>query len=708
MTESVAVSVAENIAVVTIDSPPVNAMNQVLRAGLKQAFAQLAGRQDVKAIVLGCRGKTFVAGADIKEFDTGIAEPGYHEVFRQIEDSSQPVVAAVHGTAMGAGTEIALACHYRVLEQKAGLGLPELSLGIIPGAGGTQRLPRLVPLETAVDAMLSGKPILAARALQLGLADHVVTGDVIQGAVSFARDLIATSAGPRRTREQPVQGAENAVELIQAKRDQIAKTMRNRSSPVALIDAVQAAVDLPFEEGLEVEIAQSCRLEQATEARALRHLFFAEREVRKIPRIGPDAKARPIKQVGIVGAGTMGGGIGMCFASAGIPVTILDTTEANLDRGLATIRKNYDRSVSRGSLSAEQMEQRLRLITPTLAYADLAQADLIIEAVFENMALKKEIFSQIDAVARPGAVLGTNTSTLDIDAIASVTKRPQDVLGLHFFSPANVMPLLEIVDATKTAPDVLLSALDAAKTIRKTGVVAKVCYGFIGNRMMDPYGREAERMVLEGATPEEVDGALEEFGMAMGILAVYDMAGIEVGHNTRLANPDQVPDDPSFYRATAMLTERGWLGQKTGRGYYRYDGTDRKRTPDPETVAMFRAEGERLGIPCRPPSRSEIQERCFYAMINEGARLLSEGVALRAGDIDVVYTAGYGFPRYRGGPMFYADSVGLKVVYDRITEFQKRLDPRYWSPAPLLEKLALTGSTFGQWDAEGPGRQTLA
>jgi 3-hydroxyacyl-CoA dehydrogenase len=700
VSEPVSYSVTGDIAVVMIDSPPVNAVNQSVRAGLKRAFGELRENPAIKAIVLGCAGKTFVAGADIKEFDTGIAPPGYHEVLRLIEDSPVPVVAAVHGTALGAGTEIALACHYRVAHEGARFGLPELSLGIIPGAGGTQRLPRVVPLEVALDMTLSGKPLPAPKAAEAGLADLVVGDEVAPAAVAYARKLVATGAGVRRTREQPVKGADNAGELFAAKRAQVAKTMRNRQSPVALIAALQAAVEKPFDEGLKVESELSSQLEQATESKALRHLFYAEREVRKIPGLRADTAPRPLARIGIVGAGTMGGGIAMCCVNVGIPVTLVDATQQNLDRGMATIRKNYERSVSRGSLKPDQLEERMKLITPSLDYAALSDADLIIEAVFENFALKKEIFTRLDAIAKPGAVLGTNTSTLDIDEIAAVTQRAQDVIGLHFFSPANVMQLLEIVQAGKTAPDVVVTALELAKRIKKTGVVAKVCYGFIGNRMMDPYGREAERCVLEGATPAEVDGALEQWGMAMGILAVYDMAGVDVGYLTRKERQHLLPKDPSFYRPTAMLYERGWLGQKSGRGYYRYDGAERKRTPDPEVIALLQEEARRLDIPQRKPSAQEIQERCLYSMINEGALLLEEGVALRASDIDVVYTAGYGFPRYRGGPMFYADTVGLKVIYDKIMEFQKTLDPQYWQPAPLLEKLALAGSSFGQWQAE--------
>jgi len=700
MSEVVNVSMQGEIAVVTVDSPPVNTLSREVRAGLKAAFESLRGNSAVKAVVLACAGRTFLSGGDMREFETGVQEPGYHEVLRLIEDSPVPVVAALFGTVMGGGLETAAACHYRVAQEGTKLGLPEITLGIIPGAGGTQRMPRLVGLETSIDMMLSGKPLSAAEAAKVSLVDTATEGDITAAAVAYARELAAAGKGPRRTRERAIAGADKAGEIIATRREQAAKTFRNRNSCNVLLDAVQAAVDKPFDEGIARERALSNEVERAVEGRAFRHLFFAERELRRIPGLPTDVQSRSIRKVGIVGAGTMGGGISMCFANAGIPVTLVDAKQEALDRGLATLRKNYDRSVTRGSLKPEQMEQRLALIQPTLDYAALADADLVIEAVFENMALKKDIFRKLDAVTKPGAVLGTNTSTLDIDEIAAVTQRPQDVIGLHFFSPANVMRLLEIVQCAKTAPDVVMTALDIAKTIRKVGVVAKVCYGFIGNRMMDPYGREAERCVLEGATPAEVDAALEDFGMAMGILAVYDMAGIDIGHLTRVARAHLLPEDPTFYRPTALLTERGWLGQKAGRGYYRYDGADRKRTPDPEAIAMFAEEAQRLGVPQRKPSKQEIQERCFYSMINEGALLLEEGIAVRASDIDIVYTSGYGFPRYRGGPMFYADTVGLKVIYDRILEFRKTLDPQYWQPAPLLEKLAKAGSSFAQWQAE--------
>jgi len=687
------------VAVVTVDSPPVNTLTREVRAGLEAAFEFLRGKPAARAVVLACAGKTFLSGGDMREFETGVQAPGYHEVLRLIEDSPVPVVAALHGTVMGGGLETAIACHYRVAEAGTKLGLPEITLGIIPGAGGTQRLPRLIGLEAALDMMLSGKPLSAAEAAKVSLVDTAVAGDVTAAAVAYARELVASGKGPRRTREMSVEGREKAGEIIAARRAQLGKAFRNRNSPHVLLDAVQAAAELPFDAGIARERELSSQVERAVEGRAFRHLFFGERELRKIPGLPADVKSRKVAKVGIVGAGTMGGGIAMCFANAGIPVTIVDARQEALDRGLATLRKNYERSVSRGSLKTEEMERRLALIQPTLDYAALRDADLVIEAVFENLALKKEIFAKLDAVAKPGAIIGSNTSTLDIDEIAAVTQRPQDVIGLHFFSPANVMRLLEIVQCAKTAPEVVMTALDIAKTIKKVGVVAKVCYGFIGNRMMDPYGREAERCVLEGATPEEVDGALEDFGMAMGILAVYDMAGVDIGHLTRVERAHLLPKDPGFYRPSAMLTERGWLGQKSGRGYYRYDNPERKRTPDPEAIALFAEEARRLGVPQRKPAKQEIQERCLYAMINEGALLLEEGIALRASDIDIVYTAGYGFPGYRGGPMFYADTVGLKAIYDKILEFRKVLDPQYWQPAPLLEKLAKAGSSFAQWQA---------
>jgi 3-hydroxyacyl-CoA dehydrogenase len=698
MSEVVSTSLVGDIAMVRVDKPPVNAMDQSVRAGLYRAFSELRKDAGIRAIIVFCAGRTFVAGADIKEFESGIGEPGYHQLFRLIEDSPVPVIAAIHGTALGAGVELALACHYRVADEKASLGLPELSLGIIPGAGGTQRMPRVIPFEAATEMMLSGRPLSAIQAQELGLVDRLLTGDLVEGAREFAQGLIAGNAKPRRTRERAVIGGEKASEILKAKRDQVSRTMRNRQSPLKLLDVLQAAAEKPFDQGLEVEKAVSSELERTAESRALRHLFFAEREVRKIPGLADSVRPRTIERIGIVGAGTMGSGIAMTFANAGLSVTLVDSKPEAIERAQEMIRQNYERSLSRGSITADQMKTRLNLITYAIDFAAISSADLIVEAVFEVMDLKKEIFSKLDEVAKTGAILATNTSTLDINVIGRATKRPQDVIGFHFFSPANVMRLLEIVRTEATGDDVLATALKIAATIRKVGVVSKVCYGFIGNRMMDPYGREAERCLLEGATPEEVDSALEGFGMAMGILAVFDMAGVDVGHLTRVAHANGFQHDPTFYRPSAMLTERGWLGQKAGRGYYRYDKG--KRVVDPEVVKLLHDEAERLGVQSRKPSAEEICERCFYGMINEGARIIEEGIALRASDIDVVYTSGYGFPRHRGGPMFYADTIGLKKIYDRILEFQHTLGSQYWQPAPLLKKLAMTDSSFGQWQAE--------
>ncbi len=698
MPEVVSTSLTDGIAVVRVDKPPVNAIDQSVRAGLSRAFSELRENSEVKAIVLACAGRTFIAGADIREFETGIAEPGYREIFRLIEDSPVPVIAAIHGTALGAGTEIALACHYRAADENASMGLPEITLGIIPGAGGTQRLPRVIALETATEMMLSGRPLPAVRANEVGLVDQLLKGDVVEGAVVYAKKLVAAGAKPRRTRDRPVLAGATAVQFLRAKREEIAKTLRNRESPLKLLDVLQAAVEKPFEEGLEIERITSSYLEKTTESRALRHLFFAEREVRKIPGLSQTARPRSINRICIIGAGTMGGGIAMAFANAGLPVTLVDAAPAALDRARDNIRKNYQRSIARGSLTADQLETRMKLIASALDFDSAAASDLIIEAVFEVMDLKKDILRKIDAVAKPGAILATNTSTLDINALAAVTKRPKDVIGLHFFSPANVMPLLEIVQTKTTADDVLVTALQIAAKIRKVGVIAQVCYGFIGNRMMDPYAREAEHCLLEGATPKEVDSALESFGMAMGILAVFDMAGVDVGHLTRVARGDGFHNDPTYYRPSAMLTERGWLGQKTGRGYYRYEAG--KRVDDPEVIELLHEEGKRLGVPLRKPSAEEIVQRCLYGLINEGARVLEERIAFRAGDVDVVYTSGYGFPRYRGGPMFYADTIGVDKIYRRIVEFQQTLDARYWQPAPLLERLAHAGSSFGRWQAE--------
>lgn len=703
MSEAVTLERRDGIALILVDNPPVNAIGRAVRSGLTRAAETIAADPDIRAAVLACRGRTFMAGADIREFDTGIGPPGFHDTFAALEALAVPLVAAIHGTALGGGAEAALACHYRVAAPDAKIGLPELSLGIIPGAGGTQRLPRLVGAQAALEIILAGTPVPAETARTLGLIDAIVDGDLLEGAVAFARSLLADGKGPRRSGALDV--APPPEGWFAAKRAEVAKTMRGRQAPFAAIDAVEASLTLPLAEGLALETRLNDAARMGTEARSLRHLFFAEREARRIPGLSDDVRPRPVRAVGIVGAGTMGGGIAMTFANAGIPVVLLDATREGLDRGLGILRGNYARMVERGRLTPAELESRMALIRGDLDYAALADVDLVIEAVFEGMELKRQVFAALDHACKPGCVLATNTSSLDVDEIAAATGRPQDVLGLHFFSPANVMPLVEVVRAAKTSDEALATGLEVVKTIRKTGVVSGVCFGFIGNRMLDVYGREAQRMLLEGATPAQVDAALEAFGMAMGPLAVYDLAGVDVGVRIRqerakrpAGSPGALPDDPTYFLPSSLIVERGWLGQKAGRGFYRYDPATRARTPDPEVEALLRDTALSLGIPQREISGREIVERCLFALVNEGARILEDGIALRASDIDVVYTAGYGFPRWRGGPMFHADTVGLPAVLARILEFQATLDPRYWQPAPLLERLARDGTGFAAWD----------
>ncbi len=683
------------IALISMNNPPVNGLGYELRSGIVAGLDQALADPKIAAVVLIGSAKAFSGGADIREFNSpkALAEPNLNTVIRVVESSSKPVIAAIGGACMGGGLELALGCHFRVAVAGAQIGLPEVKLGILPGAGGTQRLPRLIGLEPALDMMLSGKPLSEADAVKVSLADTAVDGDVTAAAVAYARELVAAGKGPRRTREMSVAGADRVGEILAARRAQLGKVFRNRHSPHVLLDAVRAAVELPFDAGIARERELSNQVERAVEGRAFRHLFFGERELRRIPGLPADVKSRKVAKVGIVGAGTMGGGISMCFANAGIPVTIVDAKQEALDRGLATIRKNYERSVARGSLKPEQLEQRMALIRPTLDYAALGDADLVIEAVFENMKLKKEIFAKLDAAAKPGAILGTNTSTLDIDEIAAVTQRPQDVIGLHFFSPANVMRLLEIVQCAKTAPDVVMTALDVAKTIRKVGVVAEVCYGFIGNRMMEPYGRVAGFLVEEGATPWQVDKALEKWGMAMGPFRMGDLAGNDIGWAIRKRRYVEKPD-VKYARIADKLCELGRFGQKTGMGWYRYEAGKRDAIPDPVVEKLIEDYRKEQGITPRKIADAEIVERCIFALVNEAARLLEEGIAQRASDVDMVYLTGYGFPLHRGGPMLYADQVGLYNVVRAAQRFAAESGDKFWQPAPLLAKLAAEGKTF--------------
>lgn len=685
------------IALLAVNNPPVNTINAAVRRDLNAALDELARRQGVQAVVLACEGSTFFSGADIGEFSGPPQEEAYRRLFGRIEQLDIPVVAAMHGTVMGGGLEIALACHYRVAAPRTRFGLPEVTLGIIPGAGGTQRMPRLIGVEKTLQMILDARPVDTAAAVEWGFLDDVLEGDLRQAALDYAGRLVAAGKGPRRTGERKVDPASCSEAILERMSAQAARQYPNRQAPFTAIKAVQASLALPFERGLELETELVNQAKVTDEARGAVHAFFAERETRRVPDLPGDARARSVGKGGIVGAGTMGGGIAICFANAGLPVVMIDASREALERGIAGIDRTYESMVKRGRITAADKVRRMSLIKGSLDYAELKDADVVIEAVFEDMALKRDIFARLDQAARPGAVLASNTSTLDIGEIARATSRPGDVIGMHFFSPANVMPLLEVVRTEATSAETIRTVMDLARPLRKTPVLARVCYGFIGNRMMEGYAREAERMVLEGAAPRQVDSALEQWGMAMGILAVFDMAGVDIGVNVHKANADRYPPDPAYYQADFALVEAGRLGQKNGKGYYRYEAGDRKRHDDPEAIAILNARAGKLGVPQREHSPQEIVERCLYPLLNEGIRILEEGVAIRAGDIDVVWTAGYGFPRYRGGPMFYADTIGLKALLDGMLRYQKLFGPMHWQPARLLVELVEKGQSLADW-----------
>lgn len=694
----VSVAYHGGVAVITVNNPPVNTINAAVRAGLQQAVEALRGRSGVHAAVLLCEGSTFFSGADIGEFSGPPKEAEYRTLFAQIEQLPFPVIAGMHGTVMGGGLEITLACHYRVAAPGTRFGLPEVTLGIIPGAGGTQRMPRLIGVEKTLEMVLGAAPVNTKTALEYGFLDRVIDNELRAGTIAYAQELIAAGKGPRRTGEMRVDPATASGEIIDRYKAQAQKQYRNRQAPLTAIEAIRGSVGKTLDEGLALENRLLDAAKETAESRALVHVFFAERETRKVPDLPAGTKARPVNKAAIIGSGTMGGGIAICFANAGIPVTLFDVNQEALDRGLGVIDRSYASMVKRGRLSPEDKARRMALIRGGRDYADAGDADVFIEAVFENMALKKKIFAELDKVAKPGAVLGTNTSTLDIEDIASAVARPQDVVGMHFFSPANVMPLLEVVRTSKTAPDVIRTVMNLSRPLRKTPVLAEVCYGFIGNRMMEGYAREAERMVLEGATPRQVDSALENWGMAMGILAVFDMAGIDVGVSVHKSNADKYPPDPTYYQADFALHDAGRKGQKNGKGYYRYEPGDRARYDDQEAIEILRSRAKQLNVPHRQHRDAEILERCLFPLLNEGIRILGEGVALRASDIDVVWTAGYGFPRYRGGPMFHADTIGLKNLLDGILKYQAMFGPMHWGPAPLLVNLVKEGKTLAAWD----------
>ncbi|MBA3581008.1 MAG: enoyl-CoA hydratase/isomerase family protein [Gammaproteobacteria bacterium] len=688
----------DNIGLVIVNYPPVNAFAYAVRVGMVECFEKAIKDSEVQAIVLQCEGRTWFAGADISEFGKPEQQPGLVEVTVAFDHSSKPVVSAIHGTALGGGLEIALSCNYRVAAPGTRLGLPEVTLGILPGAGGTQRAPRAVGVTKALEMITSGKPVLADEAKQIGLIDEVITGDLLEGAIAFAKKLVSDKAPLRRLGAAAVDAKSFEPGIFDEYRKTLAKTMKNRLSPQRCVDAVEAATKLSFEDGLKKERVYFEELINSVEAKALRHLFFAEREVAKIPDIGKDILPREIKSVAVIGAGTMGGGITMNFVQAGMPVTLIEAKEDNLKAGIARIKENYDISAKKGRYTEAQVAEFMARITPSLSVEEgVKNVDLIVEAVFEEMSLKKDIFAKIDANAKPGAIIGSNTSTLDLDEIAQSIKRASDVIGLHFFSPANVMRLLEIVRPKTTSKDVMATAMSIAKTIKKVGVQSGVCYGFIGNRMLEGYCREADMLLLEGATPEQVDAALVGFGMAMGPIAMQDMAGIDVGFRIRESRREHIPNDERYYLLCDSLAKQGRMGQKTNKGFYKYEAGNRKPINDPEVLAFIEGESKRLGIKRREISEQEIIERCVLPLINEAALILEEGIALRPGDIDIVWTNGYGFPGFRGGPMFYADTLGVKKVHELLVKYQDQTQDKfgYWKPAPLIEKLAKQGKSFG-------------
>ncbi|HEX7954165.1 MAG TPA: 3-hydroxyacyl-CoA dehydrogenase NAD-binding domain-containing protein [Burkholderiales bacterium] len=685
-----------SIGVITLNNPPVNALsvNKGLLQGVLDAFKEGDHDHHVRAFVIIGGGRNFSGGADISEFGKPY-DPGkatLADLLAYMDTVTKPIVAAISGPTMGGGLELALTAHYRVALTGAQIGLPEVKLGILPGAGGTQRSPRLMGVERALDLMVSGDPVSSEQAKELGLVDEVVSGDLRAAAITHANKLLKEGAGVRRASQLTASVAEPEA-FFAAARQRIAKAWRGYPAPLAIVTCVEAAVSLPFAKGLAIERQQFEKLVKSDESRALRHLFFAERQVSKIPDVPEDTPVRSIRSAALIGAGTMGGGIAMNFANAGIPVKMLEVNQAALDKGLGIVRKNYAATVAKGRLTQEAMDKRMGLFTGVTSYDDIKDADIVIEAVFEDMAVKKQVFGKLDQVCKPGAILATNTSTLDVDEIAAVTSRPQDVLGLHFFSPANVMKLLEVVRAKKTSKDVLASAMKLSKAIRKVGVVAGVCDGFIGNRMLHGYFREAGFLLEEGALPQQVDKVIEDFGFAMGPFRVGDLAGLDVGWYIRKRQAATRPVHLRYSKLADQVCELGRFGQKTGAGWYRYEAGNRNPIPDPIVEELIVKASKEAGIERRQISDQEILERCIYALVNEGAKILEEGIALRASDIDIVYIYGYGFPRYRGGPMFHADTVGPDKVLASIRAFHAT-HGEFWKPAALLEKLAAEGKKF--------------
>ena len=674
------------IAILTLNSPPVNALSGPVREGICNGVAKVMADNAVKAMVLICEGKTFIAGADISEFGKPQTGPSLFDALNAIENASIPVIAAIHGTALGGGLEVALTCHYRVAVPSAKCGLPEVKLGLLPGAGGTQRLPRIVGAEKALEMVTSGEHVSAKWAAEVGLVDALVDeGKLRDGAVAFARKIVAEKRPLKRVRDlnDKMIAARAHPELFANFRKANARKFRGFDAPEANIKCVEAAVNLPFEEGLKAERKLFMELMTGTQSAAQRYVFFAERAVWKVPDVPDNTETLPVQTVGVIGAGTMGGGIAMNFLNVGVPVTIVETKQDALDRGLATIRKNYENTAKRGRLTQADVEKRMGLLTGTLALEDLADRDLVIEAVFENMDIKKEVFGKLDKIVKQGAILATNTSYLNVDEIASATKRPESVIGWHFFSPANVMRLLEVVRGAKSSKPVIATSMATARKIGKVAALVGVCPGFVGNRMLSQRQREAQKLILEGAMPWDVDRVLYDFGFPMGPFAMSDLAGLDIGWSKEKSSSSTVRE---------ILCEMDRRGQKTGAGFYDYDA-ERNAKPSAVVEKVILDFAAKKGINRRNITDEEILERCIYPMINEGAKILEEGKAIRASDIDIVWINGYGWPVYRGGPMFYGDTIGLGKVLDKMKQFEGQMGAEF-APSKLLEKLAAEGKGF--------------
>lgn len=693
------------VALLRLNNPPVNGLGWPVREGLDAAIGRLAGDSDVDGIVITGAGRMFCAGADIREFGT---TPPEHvrrltPILDDLEGLDKPVVAAIHGVAAGGGLELALGCHYRVCGPKTKLGLPEVTLGILPGAGGTQRLPRVAGVSKALEMIVSGRLVSEKEAYEAGIVDELAEGDVeavIAVAVAAAERLAKAGGTPRRSGERTdgLQEAKDNPGLFDAFRTSMAKRARGMNAPYACVRCVEAAATMAFADGLKFERKEFEQLVNADEARSMRHAFFAEREVAKIPDVPKDTPTRPIQNAGVIGCGTMGGGIAMVFANAGIPVTVVESEQAALDAGMERIRKNYAATVSKGRLSQEAMDTRMGLITPATDLVELAATDIVVEAVFEDMSVKKELFARLDRLCKPGVIMATNTSTLDVNEIAAATSRPEEVIGTHFFSPANVMRLMENVRGEKTSDEVIATVMGLSKTLGKVGVLVGVCHGFVGNRMLHQYMREAMFLVEEGALPQDIDRVIYDFGLPMGPFAMIDLAGNDVSRRVRQeqikANGGTWGEGRYPGTIADKICEMGRFGQKTGKGWFKYED-GRTPIPDPEIEALIKETSKDLGIERRTVSDEEILERCLYPLVNEGAKILEEGIALRASDIDVVWIHGYGFPRYRGGPMFWADTVGLKTIAEKMRQFEKEQGP-WMAPSPLLLKLAEEGKGFGE------------